>query len=142
MSIEVDATPQQIWEWMADVNEWPQWKPFIISSSYIKGENLEVGSKIKFKPNSGPKPMDLKAVITESEKPSHIAWEGKMPGLKAHHSFDFEDLGNGKTKVITRETFSGMAVFLFRKIMPQAQLEKLHQDWLDAFKAKASQDKA
>ena len=137
MAVEVEAAPRQVWEWMADVPKWPEWTPFMKSSSYIKGQALEVGSRFKFKPDVKPVAITLKATITESAPPNRIVWEGGLPGLKAVHSFDFEDIGGGKTRVTTREAFTGIGVFFFRLVFPQEKLEGLHQEWLKAIQNKA-----
>lgn len=138
MSIEADATPETLWKWMADIPAWPGWKPFIISSSYVKGKNLETGSVVKFKPKAGAISISLKATIVESTPPKRLAWEGGFPGLHAVHSFDFEDIGGGRTKITTKERFYGPAVFIFKLVFPPAKLEQMHRDWLDAFKNRAA----
>lgn len=137
-SIEINATPEQAWEWLADVKGWPSWKPFIISASYVKGEALKVGSKIKFKPKVGLMPINLYATITECKPTQRVAWAGGFPGIRAVHSFDFESVGSGKTRVTTREAFTGFGVALVKLVLPPVEFEKMHADWLKAFQDKAS----
>jgi len=134
----VDAAPSQLWEWMANIEDWPHWKPFIISSSLVSGRPLEMGSKLKFKPKMGPVPVPLTVKIVESDKPRRFAWGGGGPGLKALHSFDFEDL-DGKTKVVTRETFSGFGVMILKLFVSEQDLINLHDEWIEAFQKKAGQ---
>jgi len=137
-SIEIDLSPEQAWEWLADIQSWPSWKPFIISSSYTSGGALRVGSKFKFKPKAGPVPVTLYTTITESKPPNRVAWGGGFPGLRAVHSFDFEKSGGGKTRITTKEAFTGFGVSLLNLVFSQKDLEKMHEAWLKAFQDRAA----
>jgi uncharacterized membrane protein len=137
-SIDIDASADQAWEWLADIGNWPKWKPFIIASNYCSGGALKVGSKLRFKPKVGPVPIYLYAKIVESNPPRRLVWEGSAPGVKAVHSFEFEDLGGNKTRVTTRETMSGIGIFALRLLVPQSEFEGMHDRWLQAFKDRAA----
>jgi hypothetical protein len=67
-----------------------------------------------------------------------VAWEGGFPGIRAVHSFDFESIGSGKTRVTTREAFTGFGVALVKLVLPPVEFEKMHADWLKAFQDKAA----
>ncbi len=138
-ALEVNASPRQLWDWMAAIENWPHWKPFIVSSSLVSGLPLEKGSKLRFKPKMGPAPINLTVRISESDPPNRLAWSGGGPGLAAVHSFDFEDLGNDHTRIVTREVFKGPAVWLLKLFVSQKNLEKLHEQWLEAFQKKAEE---
>jgi hypothetical protein len=137
LSVEVDANCEEIWQWMSEVEKWNQWTPFIISASYIKGNELKEGAKFKFKPSVKPFPINLKATVTESSSPHLLTWEGSLPALKARHTFEFVPLGGGKTKVISREKFTGLGLFFFKLFFPKEKLEQLHSDWLKAIQQKS-----
>lgn len=137
VSAEVNANCEQIWQWMADVEKWREWTPFIISASYIKGKGLEEGATFKFKPSVKPFSLNLKATVTESRFLHRLTWEGNLPALKARHTFEFIPLGNGKTRIISREKFTGAGVFFFRLFFPKEKLEQLHSDWLKAIQNKS-----
>lgn len=136
LSVEVDATCEDVWRWMSEVDKWSEWIPFIIYASYIKGSNMEKGARFKFKPSIKPFSITLKATVTESVSPHLLTWEGKLPLLKACHTFEFISVGNSKTKVISREKFTGAGVFFFKLFFPREKLEQLHSDWLKAIKEK------
>jgi len=136
-SIEVEATPEQIWEFMVDIGSWSEWKPFLISAAPVSGSPLTLGSKLKFKPRMGPLPITLKVEIIESNPPHRFAWTGGGPGLKAVHSFDFKDAGAGKTQVISWEEFKGIGVNLLKLFVSEEDLGILHDDWVRAIKEKA-----
>ena len=138
VSLEVNATAAECWKWLADVGSWPSWKGFIISSSYTSGANLEKGAKLQFKPNAGPIPMNLKAIISESKAPNFVMWEGKMPMISGFHSFEFENLPGGKCRVSSKEKFTGPALPIFKLVMPPKKLEALHVEWVEAFKKRAA----
>lgn len=132
----INASAETLWELMCDVNKWPQWKPFIISSSILSGSPLGLGSVLQFKPKLGPAPINLKVKISVFDKPRKLGWSGGGPGVTAFHGFEFEDAGGGKTRVISKETFEGIGVKILKLVIPQSKLEKLHEDWLEAIRIK------
>lgn len=138
-STEVKAVPQAIWEAMMNVEEWPKWKPFVskarIASDY---HSLSIGSRIKMSLMAGgPAAMPLTTTVSDFARPSRLAWTGGAHGLfYAEHSFNFVDLGNGSTRVTSRERFTGALLPLVLRIVTPEHLDDLHTQWVQAIKEK------
>ena len=136
---EVKATPQAIWDAMVAVGDWPKWKPFVtkakIASEY---QSLATGSRFKMSLMAGgPAAAPITAVISDFHPPSRLAWTGGAHGLfYAEHSFAFDDLGNGSTRVTSRERFTGFLLPLMLRIVTREDLESLHTQWVMAIKEK------
>jgi hypothetical protein len=108
--LDIDASPEQVWQVLTDRQSYPVWNPFIISSS---GE-LKVGDTItnvlrdtkggetKFTPT-------LLAVVPNQE----LRWIGKVPPgalFDGEHSYRLTPLPGGRTRLVQEEKFSGAAV--------------------------------
>ena len=123
-TVEVDATPDQVWTVLTDRGTYPDWNPFIISSTgdLITGDKITnvlrdtAGKETKFTPT-------LLAV----EPGRELRWIGKVGfgGIfDGEHSFRIEPLPDGRSRLIQQETFRGVAVpvmagWLNSKIKPQ-----------------------
>jgi len=139
-SIVVNAGREDVWELLVDVEGWPEWKPFI-KRAKIKGgyESLSCGSRIKMGVlMSGPASVPLTVTVTEFNRPGRLAWEGGVAGLlHAVHSFTLEETADG-TRVTSSEVFKGALVGPMKRIfITEEDLEKLHQDWVQAIKDRA-----
>lgn len=134
-SMEVNATPQAIWDEMVKIDTWPEWKPFIKKAGASGYECLANGVKFKMTIQvGGPAAVPLSATISEFDQPGRLVWEGGVKGIfHAVHSFDFKESGD-KTLVVTREEFKGALTGILNLMVGRDDLEALHQKWLEAIK--------
>ncbi len=115
--IEIQASPQQVWEVLTDFESYPEWNPMIRS---IKGE-LKMRNRLKVvihAPKS--KPMTIRPKVTSFKKHVRFSWMGHMfiIGLfDGQHIFEIKDLEDGVCKLIHREEFSGILVPLMSKFL-------------------------
>ncbi|GAA3544088.1 SRPBCC domain-containing protein [Kribbella ginsengisoli] len=122
--IEIDATPDEVWKVLADRAAYPDWNPFIISST----GDLKTGAKITniLKDTNGDETTftpELLAVDPGKE----LRWIGKIPPggiFDGEHSFRIEALPDGRSRLIQEEKFNGIAVpftvgMLNKTIKPQ-----------------------
>jgi hypothetical protein len=107
--IEIDASPDAVWDVLTDLSEYQDWNPFVVAGSgeVAVGEQIEIrmrkseGSDTTFKPT-----------VTEATSPSTFEWLGRLaiPGLFAgRHRFDLLSSETG-TRVVHSEEFSGVLV--------------------------------
>jgi uncharacterized protein YndB with AHSA1/START domain len=106
--VEISASPSEVWEVMADIDEWPKWNPDI-KSAELNGP-LEEGSTFRWK--SGPGTITSR--LQHVERPRRIAWSGKTLGISAKHVWELEETEDG-TLVRTLESWEGLPARLFRK---------------------------
>lgn len=106
--IEIKATPEKVWNALMDIDNYPNWNPFIRS---IKGK-MEIGEDLSIElPDMNFNPKIL--VCTKNEK---LVWQGKLlfDGVfDGEHSFMIRDNLNGTVTFCHDEFFKGILVGLF-----------------------------
>lgn len=80
ISTEIKASPEQVWDILADVRRWPEWTASISEMYPLKVSPLGVGSQVRVvQPRLRPAIM----TITEWEPGRGFVWVAKDPGLRA-----------------------------------------------------------
>ena len=113
--IEIDPTPERVWEALTEFDAFPAWNPFITS---IEGE-LALGAKLKARLEPpGGKGFTMKPTVTAFEPGRSFGWLGNLivPGVfDGAHRFDLEPIAGGRTRLVQSEHFRGVVVPLFRR---------------------------
>lgn len=108
--ILINAKPEKVWTVLTDFEKHPTWNPFIKS---IEGEK-SVGKQLKVSiqsPNGGG--MTFKPVVLTYDVNKEFRWKGKLviSGIfDGEHYFRLIDMGEGTTKFVHGEKFSGILV--------------------------------
>ena len=121
--IEIAAPPEKVWRHLTDFAAYGEWNPFITG---IEGE-ARPGSRLELMMRQpGGKEMVVKTIVKTVEPRKKLVWSGRVliPGLLDNeHSFIIEDKGDGISRLIQSETFSGFfALFLPRVMGEQTTL--------------------
>jgi hypothetical protein len=108
--IEINALPVRVWGVLTDFDRFPEWNPSIRSAT----GDLEVGAKlcVRLQP-PGSKRMTFKPRIVVWDEYCELRWRGKLgvAGLfDGEHIFSLEPIGDGRTRFVQRELFSGLLV--------------------------------
>jgi uncharacterized protein YndB with AHSA1/START domain len=121
--LEMQATPDAVWDVLTDVEGWPTWNPDVKSAS-LQGGFAE-GSTFRWKAGPGT----ISSTIQRVERPSLIAWTGTTFGIKARHVYVLEGRATN-TLVRTSESYDGLVARLFRrqlrKTLDRALVDGLH----------------
>jgi len=136
--IEIQASPDRVWQLLTDFSSFPQWNPFIrrASGSANLGEKLEVIIQ-----PSGASAMTFRPTVLKAEPQRELRWLGHLliPGLfDGEHIFTIESLGPNRVRFTQREIFTGLLVPLFGRSLDkdtQRGFEEMNQ----ALKVKAEQ---
>lgn len=111
--IEINASPERVWQILTDTEKFPQWNPFI---HWLKGK-LVVGQTIEvFLGESESKGMTFRPVILELTPNRTFRWLGHLfiNGLfDGEHIFEIEPLDANRVHFVQREKFGGILVPLF-----------------------------
>ena len=119
--IVIASKPERVWEVLTDFENHSEWNPFIKS---ISGEK-KVGEKLTvfLQPPEG-NGMTFKPVILTYDKSREFRWRGKL-GIKGifdgEHYFKLIDNGNGTTRFVHGEKFSGILVGAFRTMLKKTK---------------------
>jgi carbon monoxide dehydrogenase subunit G len=140
-SEEINATAEEAWALIVNIEKWSEWNPAVAYSELTKGDGESVGSKGVFKPVIGDKkaPFKIKGTVKRSEKPSVIEYAGKLPGMHMTFAFKIEQSDKG-VKVTSYEIIKGMNVWLFKLMFGQDNLDKEHRIWVESIKAQLEND--
>ena len=115
--ILINAAPEKVWEILTDFYKYPKWNPFIKS---ITG-NVLIGNKItaRLEP-PGAKGMTFKPKVLAFETNKEFRWIGHLlfSGLfDGEHKFELIENRNGTTTFKQSESFRGILVPLFKKMI-------------------------
>ncbi|MBX0347850.1 MULTISPECIES: SRPBCC domain-containing protein [Haloarcula] len=111
-TIDVDATPADVWATLTDFESYPEWNPFVtaIEGTPTAGDRLD----IRIEPPEG-RGRGFKPRVTAADPGERLAWLGRLgvPGLfDGRHEFRLEELDDGRTRLHHSESFSGLLVGL------------------------------
>ena len=107
--IEIQATPEKVWQVLTELDKYPEWNPFI----YQAVGKARVGEKVDITVRSGSKEMTLHCTVVRAEPNQELCWKYHvaLPVLfNGEHSFIIEKIENDSVRFIDREIFKGLLV--------------------------------
>jgi hypothetical protein len=107
--IDIQATPEKVWQILTNLDQYPQWNPFI---HHAVG-TAKVGEKVDITFRSGSKEMTLHCTVIKVEPNKKLCWKYHviLPALfSGEHSFVIEPIENNRVRFIDREIFNGLLV--------------------------------
>ncbi len=113
--IIIQAPKEKVWQVMTDLEAYQEWNPFLVASE----GKLKVGERLKNTMVLDGATQVFKPIITVLDKNQKFEWLGGLPLniFNGRHYFILEDLGNGLTKLIHGEKFTGfLHKFIINKI--------------------------
>lgn len=113
--IEINASPEKIWDILTDFTAFPTWNPFVkdISGPLVVGQRLHVAIQPQ-----GSKGMSFAPTVLQVTPNKELRWLGRLflPGIfDGEHIFRIEALGANRVRFIQEEQFQGLLVSLFAK---------------------------
>jgi hypothetical protein len=119
--IEVEATPERVWEILTDFDAYPEWNPFIqrIEGEAAPGSKLEV----RIEPPGG-RAMTFKPTLLEVAPGQELRWLGRLlaPGLfDGEHSLRIEPIDDSRVRFVQAERFTGVLVPVLGKSLEKTQ---------------------
>ena len=135
--IEIQASPERVWQILTDLARWVEWNPFIAPAV----GKAEVGARVDISVPSGANRRILHCTVVKAEPNRGLCWNYHvgLPALfRGEHSFTIEPLGANRVRFVDREVFAGLLVPLQAKDIDtnaRRGLEAMDQ----ALKARAEQ---
>jgi hypothetical protein len=107
---DIHATPQQVWQVLADLAGYQAWNPYITQAA----GGLAVGGTLTLhlEPPGGT-PLTVKPVVLEAEAPRELRWlwtKGFSGLCDSEECFAIVPKGDNRTHVIHRLTCTGLAL--------------------------------
>ncbi|MFI6864290.1 SRPBCC family protein [Streptomyces sp. NPDC050421] len=113
-SIEIEASPDEVWQVLTDLAAYPQWNPFMTSTEVTsQGGRLEEGATLRNVMHDRTGDTVFTPEILTLEPGRELRWIGKMgPGWIAdgEHRFVIEEIEGGRVRLTQSESFTGVAV--------------------------------
>ena len=111
-TIEIHASPAEVWAIVSDGGSFPSWNPFI---QKLEGE-LRAGAKLTVKVQPpGRRSATFRPTVLTAEPARELRWIGRVliPGIfDGEHSLVLEPTATGGTRFTQAERFSGVLVRL------------------------------
>jgi len=107
-AIEINATPQLVWEVFTDIDSWSEWNPLIVDVHQITGGGVWVPGGVfvqQYKSNFMPEEIITTSVVREVFQATKITWLGEVLGSNGVTSYEFVPFGP-KTVVRVTEEFA------------------------------------
>ena len=110
--IDINASPERIWEVLTDFPKLPDWNPFMRSAE----GDLTAGGRLKvyLKASKGMG-MTFKPTVLKAEPNQELRWVGRIlvPGIMdGEHSFSIQSSEGNPTRFVQSESFTGVLVSL------------------------------
>ena len=115
--IEIEASPERVWQVLTDLKSFSQWNPFIRSA---KGE-LKIGLQLEviIQPRNASQMM-FRPRVLKVETNRELRWLGSLlvPGIMdGEHIFIIDRIAENKVRFRHAEQFSGILVpFLWKSL--------------------------
>lgn len=94
--VEIDATPERVWEVMSDVDRWPEWTETVTSVRRLDADGLGLGSRVRVEQ---PKLPATEYVVTEFEPGQGFTWVATGPGVRTTARHRIEARGYSGARV-------------------------------------------
>jgi hypothetical protein len=134
--IEIQASPERVWQVLTDFAAYPYWNPFIIQAvgRPVPGTRLELQMRLP-----GRRPTTFRPKVLEAAPAHRLRWLGNLlvPGLfDGEHTFTIEPGGPGRVRLTQQEEFRGLLARLMLAFIARPTQEGFHQ-MNQALKARA-----
>ena len=116
-SCDIDAPAEAVWSVLTDLDHFHIWNPFIRRAA----GSTEVGGRVRVRvrPSLGV-PLVFRATVYDREDRRALRWRGCVgaPWLACgDHTFTIEPLGDGRSRLIQREAFTGLVPWLAGRLL-------------------------
>ncbi|MDS0296198.1 SRPBCC domain-containing protein [Halogeometricum luteum] len=107
---EIAAPAEAVWEVLTDLSAYREWNPHVVDA----GGRLREGETVEIRVSrSGGRARALPVRVTEVDPPRRLSWVGRVlaaPLFEGRHTFELHELGERRTRLVNRETMTGLLV--------------------------------
>ncbi len=114
--IIIQATPEEVWEVLTNLNKHAEWNPLIYSAE----GKIELGGKVRLSAKSGSIDLNYKCLVVKLKSNREFQWKWHIvfPFLfRGEHAFTIEPINDKSVRFINIEIFKGILVPLFTKVI-------------------------
>lgn len=103
-SIDIAASPDDVWAVLSDIQRWPEWTGSVASVTPLDSEPLHVGARARVKQ---PRMPTLVWEVTELTPARSFTWVARPSGVVATAEHLLSPTGTGSTQVELSVTQTG-----------------------------------
>src|SRR5262245_11537614 len=116
-TFEINATPQRVWQVLADLERYPEWNPQIpwASGSLKEGTRLDLRLALPGRPA-----LNLVATIEQARRDALLTWRGHVVApwfFEGFRKFAIQPTDTGRVLVTHVEDIHGLLAPLFAIVM-------------------------
>ncbi|MFI5664019.1 SRPBCC family protein [Streptomyces sp. NPDC051684] len=115
-SIELEATPDEVWRVLSDLRAYDEWNPFIVSASGALRKDATL--RLVLRDRTGD--TTFTPTVLAADAGRELRWLGRIgPGLvfDGEHRFRIDKVGGHRVRLTQSESFSGVAVPFVRSTL-------------------------
>ena len=135
-SIDIRAPLPVVWRVFSTMEDWKSWNTVIENCCIISGDSMAENTCFTFQMRPYYLPIKVMPTITKCDPGKEVIWEGSRFGVKAVHSFIFEEKGD-TVRLTSSEAFRGPLLWLSKLIFIPKRLHRLTQQLMLAIKNQA-----
>jgi hypothetical protein len=115
--IDIDATPDRVWQVLSDFASYPLWNPFIVKADGVAQPDTRLVMRMQ---PVGARGITLRPTVVEATPGHRLRWRGSVgiPGVfDAEHCFTITAREGGGVRLSQDERFTGVLVpFMARSL--------------------------
>ena len=77
----VRASPEQVYTFMADLENWPRWQSDMKTTELVEGERGAAGARYHYVSKAMGQTFDSTVRVVRAEAPREVAFEGEWTGM-------------------------------------------------------------
>ncbi|MGF1637653.1 MAG: SRPBCC domain-containing protein [Cyclobacteriaceae bacterium] len=131
--IEINATPDQVWQLLIQAKDWISWYDGIQNIRFEDSIQVQLAKNTKVFWNSMG--QSLNNTVVEFEPNKTLSWQFNEAKIQGYHAWVIIPTANG-CRVITDESQTGKLAKLQKIFIPK-KLMKQHDNWLKLLKMEA-----
>jgi carbon monoxide dehydrogenase subunit G len=108
-TIDIDASPAQVWSILSDLPRWPAWTPTVKSFEWVEGDRLALGAKVRLELDGAPKAV---WTVTELDEGRSFSWSADTRGVHTVGGHVIEDREGGSRVTLSLNQSGFMATLL------------------------------
>ena len=108
-TIDIDASPAQVWSILSDLPRWPAWTPTMKTFEWVEGDHLAVGAKARLQLDGAPKAV---WTVTQLDEGRSFSWAADTMGVHTIGSHVIEPRDGGSRVTLTLEQTGLIAILL------------------------------
>jgi hypothetical protein len=128
--VTIQAPLPVVWQVFSHLEEWKEWNTACNSCRFTAGEKLVEGACFTFVVKPIIFPVRVEPRVVSCEPGREVVWEGERLGIRAVHTWRFEEHAEGVVLKST-ETFKGPLLVLGRLVGVPKRLHRLTVRMLD-----------